>query len=129
MDFQARNRYQSESDRIRLNYLLVVVAATSGIVYYLRTPDGKAEWDRLCIRVWLLGDLVRKFETARFARTLGALLRGGVPLLEALGTVQGVVGNRLLARAMGKFSSGFGKAKGCRGRSPKAGCFRPSRLI
>jgi general secretion pathway protein F len=108
--------------------LLVVVAATSGIVYYLRTPDGKAEWDRLCIRVWLLGDLVRKFETARFARTLGALLRGGVPLLEALGTVQGVVGNRLLARAIGQVQLRVREGKGMSRPLGESGLFPPLAL-
>ncbi|MBM4299003.1 MAG: type II secretion system F family protein, partial [Deltaproteobacteria bacterium] len=32
-------------------------------VYYLRTPEGRGEWDRLSLRLPLLGELVRKFET------------------------------------------------------------------
>ena len=80
--------------------LLLVIFAAVGGVYYVRTPEGRAETDSLLLRAWLLGDLIRKFETARFARTLSALLKGGVPLLDALGTVQGVVGNRLLALAL-----------------------------
>jgi general secretion pathway protein F len=80
--------------------LLVVVGMVAAAIYYIRTPEGKGEWDRLCLRAWLLGELVRKFETARFARTLSALMKGGVPLLESLGTVQGVIGNHLLARPL-----------------------------
>jgi general secretion pathway protein F len=80
--------------------LLVICAAVIGAVFYVKSPEGRGEWDRLSLRSWLIGDLLRKFETARFSRTLAALLKGGVPLLEALGTVQGVVGNRLLARAI-----------------------------
>jgi general secretion pathway protein F len=91
--------------------LLLLVGAVGGL-FYLRTPEGRTEWDRLCLRVWLLGDLVRKFESARFARTLSALLKGGVPLLEALGTVQGVVGNRLLARAIGQVQVRVREGKG-----------------
>lgn len=92
--------------------LLLLLAGVVGGLFYLRTPEGRSEWDRLCLRVWLLGDLVRKFETARFARTLSALLKGGVPLLEALGTVQGVVGNRLLARAIGQVQVRVREGKG-----------------
>src|SRR5262249_62389561 len=77
--------------------LLLVVVSVIG-VYYLRSPEGRAEWDRQSLRMWLLGDLLRKFETARFARTLAALLKGGVPLLDALGTVQGIVGNGYFTR-------------------------------
>jgi len=62
--------------------LLLVIASAAGI-YYFRSPEGRAEWDRQSLRIWLLGDLLQKFETARFARTLSALLKGGVPLLEA----------------------------------------------
>jgi general secretion pathway protein F len=92
--------------------LLVVVVGGAGFLYYVRTPEGKSEVDRLLLRAWLVGDLVRKFETARFARTLSALLKGGVPLLEALGTVQGVIGNRLLARAVGQVQVGVREGKG-----------------
>jgi general secretion pathway protein F len=66
----------------------------------------------MCLRSWLLGDLVRKFETARFCRTLAALLKGGVPVLEALGTVQGVIGNRLLARAITQVQARVREGKG-----------------
>lgn len=107
---------------------LVLLAAAAGAVYYWRTPDGRAECDRLCLRVWLLGDLVRKFETARFSRTLSALLRGGVPLLEALGTVQGVVGNRLLARAVGQVQARVREGKGMARPLAESGLFPPLAL-
>ena len=92
--------------------LLVICAAIVGALFYIRSPEGRAEWDRMCLRSWLLGDLVRKFETARFCRTLAALLKGGVPVLEALGTVQGVVANRLLARAVSQVQARVREGKG-----------------
>ena len=51
---------------------------------------------------WLLqrkfaGPLVAKLDTARLARTLGTLLRNGVPLLPALGIARNVLDNRVLA--------------------------------
>jgi general secretion pathway protein F len=39
---------------------------------------------------------VAKLETARLARTLGTLLRNGVPLLTALGIARNVMGNLML---------------------------------
>jgi general secretion pathway protein F len=92
-------------------------------VFYVRSPDGITEWDRFCLRVWLFGDLLRKFETARFARTLSALIKGGVPLLEALGTVQGVVGNRLLARAIGQVQVRVREGKGMARPLSESGLF------
>jgi general secretion pathway protein F len=103
--------------------LLFVGALGVGLLFYLRTPEGRGEWDRLCLRAWLIGELVRKFETARFTRTLSALMKGGVPLLEALGTVQGVVGNRLLARAIGQVQVRVREGKGMARPLSESGLF------
>ena len=108
--------------------LLVLLGSVAGGLFYLRTPEGKTEWDRLSLRIWLLGDLVGKFETARFARTLSALLRGGVPLLEALGTVQGVVGNQLLTRAIGQVQIRVREGKGMARPLGESGLFPPLAL-
>jgi general secretion pathway protein F len=107
--------------------LLLLIASAAGI-YYFRSPEGRAEWDRQSLRIWLLGDLLQKFETARFARTLSALLKGGVPLLEALGTVQGVVGNRLLARAVGQVQVRVREGKGMSQPLGESGLFPPLAL-
>jgi type II secretory pathway component PulF len=107
---------------------LLVFVAVAGGLFYVRTPEGKAETDSLLLRLWLLGDLIRKFETARFARTLSALLKGGVPLLDALGTVQGVVGNRLLARALGQVQVRVREGKGMARPLGESGLFPPLAL-
>jgi type II secretion system protein F len=108
--------------------LLLIILAVVGGLFYVRTPEGKAETDSLLLRTWLLGDLIRKFETARFARTLSALLKGGVPLLDALGTVQGVVGNRLLARALGQVQLRVREGKGMARPLGESGLFPPLAL-
>jgi len=108
--------------------LLVLVFASVAGIYYFRSPEGRAEWDRQSLRLWLLGDLLQKFETARFSRTLSALLKGGVPLLEALGTVQGVVGNRLLARAVGQVQVRVREGKGMAQTLGESGMFPPLAL-
>ena len=92
--------------------LLLLVVGVTGGAFYLRNPEGKLRWDKWRLNVWLLGDLLRKLEAARFTRTLAALLKGGVPLLEALGTVQGGVGNRQVARAIGHVQNRVREGKG-----------------
>jgi general secretion pathway protein F len=108
--------------------LLAGLAAVLGGIFYVRSPEGRAEWDRLSLRAPLFGELVRKFETARFSRTLGALLRGGVPMLEALGTVQGVLGNRLLARAVSQVQVRVREGKGMARPLSESGLFPPLAL-
>jgi general secretion pathway protein F len=108
--------------------LVVLCAAVIGALFYVRSAEGRSEWDRLSLRSPLFGDLLRKFETARFSRTLAALLKGGVPLLEALGTVQGVVGNRLLARAISQVQARVREGKGMARPLGDSGLFPPLAL-
>jgi type II secretion system protein F len=108
--------------------LIVLIVAVAGGARYVATPNGKAEWDRFCLRLFLVGDLVKKFETARFSRTLSSLLKGGVPVLQALGTVQGVVGNRLLANAIGQVQVRVREGKGMARPLGESGLFPPLAL-
>ena len=59
-------------------------------------------WDRLKLRLPLVGNLHRRLAVSRWSRTLGTLLSGGLPLLQALEISQGVVGNRLLSQTLGQ---------------------------
>jgi general secretion pathway protein F len=93
--------------------------------FYIRYPEGKLHWDQLRLRFWVVGDLLRKLEVARFSRTLGTLLKGGVPLLDALGTVQGVVGNRLVARAISQVQARVREGKGMVAPLSESGIFPP----
>ena len=108
--------------------LVVLCAAVIGALFYVRSAEGRSEWDRLSLRSPLIGDLLRKFETARFSRTLAALLKGGVPLLDALGTVQGVIGNRLLARAISQVQARVREGKGMARPLGDSGLFPPLAL-
>ncbi len=60
----------------------------------------RARFDEWILRQKFAGPLVAKLETARLARTLGTLLKNGVPLLTALGIGRNVLGNRALADAV-----------------------------
>lgn len=61
-----------------------------------RSPEGKAKWDRLVLRLIVVGPLVRMVAISRFARTLGTMLGSGVPLLRALEIVKAILGNKVL---------------------------------
>src|SRR5262249_13622286 len=58
---------------------LFIVIGAAGAAFYIRSPEGRLQWDRWRLNAWLIGNLMRQIEVARFARTLGALLKGGVP--------------------------------------------------
>ncbi len=62
-----------------------------------RDPAFRDALDAWLLQKKLVGPLLAKLETARLARTLGTLLKNGVPLLSALGISRNVLGNRALA--------------------------------
>lgn len=61
-----------------------------------REPVFRAKFDEWLLRQKLAGPIVSKMETARLARTLGTLLKNGVPLLTALGIGGRILGNKAL---------------------------------
>ncbi len=77
---------------------------------YIKTEAGRLQWDSFKLR--LMGDVIRKIETARFARTLGTLLRSGVPLLQALHNSKDIINNRVIASAIDSVSKGAKEGKG-----------------
>ena len=62
-----------------------------------RDPVFRDRFDAWLLQRRFVGPLIAKVETARLARTLGTLVRNGVPLMSALGIGRNVLGNRVLA--------------------------------
>ena len=57
-------------------------------------PAGGCGGIRSRLRVPLLGDALRKAETARFARAMGTLVAASVPLVQSIGISRGILNNR-----------------------------------
>jgi general secretion pathway protein F len=91
---------------------LGVLAIVFAVRVWLSTEAGRTQWDRTVLRLPLIGDVVLKSETARFARVLGTLLKSGVPVLTALGVVRELTGNQVLARAIERVSEGVRRGAG-----------------
>lgn len=73
--------------------LLVVIGAGIGLFYYVKTPNGRSNFDNFKIQVPQFGKVVRNFYLARIAETLSTLIKSGVPILEGLTITSDVVGN------------------------------------
>lgn len=80
-----------------LGSLVAIGVLTTGFfAWSAKRPHVRAELDRAFLRLPFVGALKAKHETARFARTLGALIRAGVPLLPALQSARSAVADRYL---------------------------------
>ena len=90
-----------------------------------RDPVFRLGFDTWLLKRPMIGGLVAKLESARLARTLGTLLRNGVPLLAGLGIARNVLGNRALVADVSeaadavKNGAGLASSLGRNGRFPR----------
>jgi general secretion pathway protein F len=84
----------------------LMLVAIVGVVVVMRralkNPQTRLNFDAWLLTVRVFGPLTQKLETARLTRTLGTLLKNGVPLLVAMGIARNVLGNTALADAVDK---------------------------
>ncbi|MGA9335975.1 MAG: type II secretion system inner membrane protein GspF [Rudaea sp.] len=78
----------------------VILVVTVAFRRKLAEPVFRLAFDARVLKARVFGALIAKLETARLARTLGTLLKNGVPLLTALGIVRNVLGNSALTEAV-----------------------------
>jgi len=93
----------SASDLMKAYFPIFILLAGVGVYLFrrwIKTPDGRMIWDRLKLRFPVFGLLTRKTALARFSRTLAALTRSGVGILEALDIVAETAGNEVVAVAL-----------------------------
>ncbi|MFM8387157.1 MAG: type II secretion system F family protein [Planctomycetia bacterium] len=85
-------------------YLVVLffVGVWMGLKALARTAPGRRFFDRLKLRLPIMGPLVRRIVVARFSRTFGTLIASGVPILEALDICRATAGNVVMEEALGK---------------------------
>lgn len=79
---------------------ITIILIIAGLYYLTKWAKtrGRVRWDTFKLRIPVLGSVLRTIAVGRFARTLGALTKGGVTILEALGVVRDTLGNELLGR-------------------------------
>lgn len=92
--------------------LALVTVAGFGLSLALRQPGVRRFWDRMLLGVPQLGELIRRIETARFARTLGALIEGEVPLPTAVALAQRTLSNQVMGAAIARVAAGIKEGEG-----------------
>lgn len=105
-ELPAITQYLQAASRSLVNYwyvyLGVVAALVIGSRAFAASAPGRRFFDRLKLRLPIVGKLTRKIIVARFSRTLGTLVASGVPILEALTICKDTAGNYVLENALVK---------------------------
>jgi type IV pilus assembly protein PilC len=101
-----------------VNRWYVFVGTLFGLIFgsmaMRRSDRGRELFDRVVLRLPVMGPTLRKIVVARFTRTLGTLLSSGVPILDALDICSRTAGNTVvkngIARARDKIAEGHDMA-------------------
>jgi type IV pilus assembly protein PilC len=93
------------SNAVVTNLWLIAIGIVGGVVAiagWVRQPGQRVYLDRVLLELPWIGPTARKFATAQLARTLGTLLGGGIPLVNALEISNAAMTNRYLAGEIGE---------------------------
>lgn len=66
----------------------------------LKTASGKTSFDWVLLRLPIFGEIIKKVNSARLARTLGALIESSVPIVQSLQIIAGTLGNSFFRRSL-----------------------------
>ena len=92
---------------------------------YIRSGAGALWWDGFRLRIPLLGDALRKAETARFARAMATLVANSVPLVQCIGISRAILNNRRIANSLEAVATGVKRGEGVSNPLKKTGEFPP----
>ena len=127
----ATRAVMAASDGIRHYGWLGVIAiglAVFSLRQWLRRPGVRLAFDRSVLGLPQIGPLIINAQTAAFARTLGSLVDGGVPLPTALSIAQRSVSNTHMAGEIAKVAAGLKEGGGLSGPLAASGVFPPMAL-
>lgn len=90
-----------------------------------KKPSGRLFFDSLYLKLPLLGKTINRVAVARFTRVMGVLISSGVPILQSLEVLKGVVGNQVIANAIAKSKESIKEGQSIAAPLEETGVFEP----
>jgi len=103
------------SNSVREYGFLIVALLVLAALYFRNRRSNEAwrlRWDGRILSMPLIGDLTKKIEMARLSRSLGTLLKGGVPLLDAIKIARDSLQNRVMASRLDEVAADLQEGSG-----------------
>ncbi|MCX7602645.1 MAG: type II secretion system F family protein [Bryobacteraceae bacterium] len=102
-----------------------LAAALAAFRVYIGSPAGRYWWDGFRLKLPLLGEALRKAQTAQFARAMGTLVGNGVPLVQSIQIARGILTNRRMADSLELVAQGVKRGEGISAPLAATGMFPP----
>jgi general secretion pathway protein F len=129
MKIPTPTKIMMEASRLVQSYgwIAITLFAVAAIAFriYIRTTGGRLWWDGFRLRIPVLGDALRKAETARFARAMATLVANSVPLVQSIHISGAILNNRRIAASLEHVAQGVKRGEGIANPVRRAGQFPP----
>jgi type II secretory pathway component PulF len=102
-----------------------IVLGAMFIYLFIRSRSGRIIWDRVRLKIPILGPVFLKIYMSRFSYMLEALSRSGVPIVQSLETVSGAVGNEYIAIKIKEMSKKLSAGRKISDSVKESGIFPP----
>jgi len=100
-----------------------LIGGLFGFFRYINTPDGRFWWDRVKMRIPIIGSIFERVALSRFARSFAMTFESGVPILQALAIVSPTVGNQYIAYHIDSIRRGVERGDSLARTAAAAGIF------
>jgi len=107
--------------------LLIALLVGAGMLVrgYIRTPNGRYQWDTRKLKLPIIGEIVLKATLARFARSFALSSQSGVPLVQALTVVAQTVDNAFIGSRIEQMRDGIERGESISRCAAATGVFTP----
>ncbi len=117
------------SSNFFLQYWWLILGIIFGLVIffikYIKTDKGRYQWDRIKLKLPLVGDLLNRIALSRFTRTFAMLFSAGVPILDSLEVSAEAIGNRYIEVAVKEMRAGIERGDSLARTANASGMFTP----
>ncbi len=94
-----------------VNYWVYLLGSLAGIWWglkrYLQTPEGHLKWDRLKLRLPIMGSIFERINLGRFCQTFAMVIKSGLPVTQGLHVVARAIGNDYMALKVNGMRAGI----------------------
>lgn len=108
--------------------IAAVGAAAVGFKLYVREADGRYRWDRLKLRIPVIGGIVHRALLARICRSFALTLEAGVPMIQSLTMIARAIGNEYLTEKVLALRDGVERGEGLHRTAQTSQLFTPLSL-
>ena len=112
---------------IHRGWIAAIVIVVALVLYFrwVKSPSGRRRLDALKLRLPIFGELTKKSAMARFSDTLSTLFSAGIPLVDCLEAVRGVIDNVIIGEAISNIVDSIKKGEALSLAIERSGMFMP----